>query len=90
MKIFISESVDSTPLVEVVTGVATHPDIRHGTVLTATGARSGNLRMPATWGLQKPAEFVRSFGVIRLIWIETTGSYGAGLAWYLRASDLEI
>ena len=91
MAIFISDAIDSPPVVEVVAGVDTHADNHHVAVLTAMGARLGDLQVPATLaGYEQLAEFVRSFGVIRLIGIEATGSYGAGLARYLLASGIEI
>ena len=45
------------------------------------------MRVPATpAGHDRPRDFVRSRGRIRMIGIEGTGSYGAGLARALRAA----
>ena len=45
------------------------------------------MRVPATpAGYDQPRDFVRSHGRIRMIGIEGTGSYGAGLARALRAA----
>ena len=52
LTIFISDAVDSPPVVEVVAGVDTHADNHHVAVLTATGTRSGNLVVPATLALR--------------------------------------
>lgn len=66
----------------VVAGVDTHKDTHHVAVLNAaTGAGLGDMRVPATpAGYDQPRDFVRSHGRIRMIGIEGTGSWGAGLA----------
>ena len=49
------------------------------------------MRVPATpAGYDQPRDFVRSHGRIRMIGIEGTGSYGAGLARALRAAGAPI
>lgn len=72
----------------VVAGVDTHKDTHHVAVLNAaTGAGLGDMRVPATpAGYDRLHDFVRSHGRIRMIGIEGTGSYGAGLARALRAA----
>ena len=76
----------------VVAGVDTHKDTHHVAVLNAaTGAGLGDMRVPATpAGYDQPRDFVRSHGRIRMIGIEGTGSYGAGLARALRAAGAPI
>lgn len=66
----------------VVAGVDTHKDTHHVAVgSAATGAGLGDMQVPATpAGYDQPRDFVRSHGRIRMIGIEGTGSYGAGLA----------
>ena len=66
----------------VVAGVDTHKDTHHVAAgSAATGAGLGDMRVPATpAGHDQPRDFVRSRGRIRMIGIEGTGSYGAGLA----------
>lgn len=66
----------------VVAGVDTHKDTRHVAAgSAATGAGLGDMRVPATpAGYDRLHDFVRSHGRIRMIGIEGTGSYGAGLA----------
>ena len=72
----------------VVAGVDTHKDTHHVAVLNAaTGAGLGDMRVPATpAGYDQLHDFVRSHGRIRMIGIEGTGSWGAGLARALRAA----
>lgn len=76
----------------VVAGVDTHKDTHHVAVLNAaTGAGLGDMRVPATpAGYDRLHDFVRSHGRIRMIGIEGTGSYGAGLARALRAAGAPI
>ena len=58
---------------------------------TGTGARLGDLKVPATpAGYEQLLEFIASFGVITLIGIEGTNSYGAGLARFLAAAGVAI
>ena len=66
----------------VVAGVDTHKDTHHVAAgSAATGAGLGDMRVPATpAGHDQLHDFVRSRGRIRMIGIEGTGSYGAGLA----------
>lgn len=80
------------PPVRVVAGVDTHKDTHHVAVLDAsTGARMGDRQVPATGaGYQRLLDFVASFGLILLIGIEGTNSYGAGLARYLTSQDVTI
>ena len=76
----------------VVAGVDTHKDTHHVAAgSAATGAGLGDMRVPATpAGHDRPRDFVRSRGRIRMIGIEGTGSYGAGLARALRAAGAPI
>lgn len=86
-------SVDRDATVTVVVaGVDTHKDTHHVAVLaTGTGARLGDLKVPATpVGYERLLGFVASFGVIALIGIEGTNSYGAGLSRFLAAAGVTI
>ena len=76
----------------VVAGVDTHKDTHHVAVLAVgTGARLGDLKVPATpAGYDQLLSFVASFGAIRLIGIEGTSSYGAGLARSLATAVVSI
>ncbi|STX04975.1 IS110 family transposase [Kocuria rosea] len=87
----ITAVIDSSPELEVVAGVDTHADTHHVAVLSVTGARLGDLQVPATSrGYEQLLVFIRSFGTTRLVGIEGTSSYGAGLARYLIAQRVEI
>ncbi|MFE7632348.1 IS110 family transposase [Kocuria sp. NPDC057446] len=87
----ITELIDSSPELEVVAGVDTHADTHHVAVLSVTGARLGDLQVPATTGgYEQLLAFIRSFGTTRLVGIEGTSSYGAGLARYLMSQEVEI
>ena len=76
----------------VVAGVDTHKDTHHVAVLAVgTGARLGDLKVPATpAGYDQLLSFVASLGAIRLIGIEGTSSYGAGLARSLATAGVSI
>ena len=76
----------------VVAGVDTHKDTHHVAVLEAgTGARLGDLQVPATpAGYERLHGFIATFGVIALVGIEGTNSYGAGLARYLTGHGVTI
>ena len=78
--------------IAVVAGVDTHKDTHHVAVLAAgSGAKLGDLKVPATpTGYEQLLRFVCSFGVITLIGIEGTNSYGAGLARFLTAAGVAI
>ncbi|MFE7631028.1 transposase [Kocuria sp. NPDC057446] len=77
--------------VGVVAGVDTHKDTHHVAVLAATGARLGDLKVPATpAGYELLLAFVTSYGPLTLIGLEGTNSYGAGLARFLTAAGVPI
>ncbi|MEX5271546.1 IS110 family transposase [Kocuria sabuli] len=83
--------IDSPTELEVVAGVDTHADTHYVAVLSATGARLGNLQVPArTEGYEQLLAFIRSFGSTRLVGIEGTSSYGAGRARYLMSQGVDI
>ncbi|PKZ37035.1 IS110 family transposase [Kocuria rhizophila] len=86
-----TELVDSSPELEVVAGVDTHADTHHVAVVSITGARLGDLQVPTTTaGYERLLNFIRSFGSTRLVGVEGTSSYGAGLTRYLMAQGVEI
>lgn len=77
--------------VEVVAGVDTHADTHHAAVIDTNGRRLGDAEFPTTLaGYAALFAFLGAFGTIVRVGIEGTGSYGAGLARYLRVSGLEI
>lgn len=75
----------------VVAGVDTHKDTHHVAVLASNGARLGDRQVPANpAGYDELTAFVASFGTIRVIGVEGTNSYGAGLARALRSTDVTV
>ena len=87
----ITAVIGSPTELEVVAGVDTHADTHHVAVLSATGARLGDLQVPTrTEGYEQLLAFMRSFGSTRLVGVEGTSSYGAGLTRYLMAQGVEI
>lgn len=85
-------SIERDATAAVVAGVDTHKDTHHVAVLaTGTGARLGDLKVPATpAGYKRLLGFVASFGVIALIGVEGTNSYGAGLSRFLTIEGVAI
>ena len=87
-----AEVADTPAATLVVAGVDTHKDTHHVAVLAAaTGAKLGDLKVPATpAGYERLLGFIGSFGVITLIGVEGTNSYGAGLARFLTTAGVAI
>jgi transposase len=72
-------------------GVDTHTDLHVGVALDQFGRRLGTLSVPTTpAGFAELVAWASGFGVIERIGIEGTGSYGAGLARWLRARGLTV
>ncbi|MCT7294273.1 IS110 family transposase [Rhodococcus sp. PAE-6] len=85
------EVINSAPDREIVAGVDTHSDTHPLAVLGITGTRLGDLQVPATSaGYEQLLGYIRSRGSVRLVGIEGTSSYGAGLSRYLRTHNVEI
>lgn len=69
----------------VTVGVDTHKDSHVAVALDALGRRLGELATPATAaGYQQLRRWARDQGQVEAFGVEGTGSYGAGLARYLR------
>lgn len=76
---------------DVVAGVDTHKDTHHVAVLALNGAHLGDRQVPATTaGYDELARFVASFGTVRVIGVEGTNSYGAGLSRHLAAAGATV
>jgi transposase len=74
-----------------VAGVDTHANTHHVAVLFLTGARLGDLEVRATpAGYLQLIEFIASFGITRMVGVEGTSSYGAGLARMLKIAGVEF
>ena len=70
---------------EVIIGVDTHKDEHVGVALDGLGGRIGELKIPATGaGYARLCEWARGLGRVHAFGVEGTGSYGSGLARFLR------
>jgi transposase len=72
-------------------GVDTHLDVHVASVLDETGGVLGVESFPTTAaGYRQLHEWLCSFGELRRVGVEGTGAYGAGLARFLHAMDVEV
>jgi transposase len=70
---------------DIIIGVDTHKHTHAAVAITRLGARLGELTIQVSLGGYRELEtWARSLGVVRAFGIEGTGSYGAGLARFLR------
>ena len=77
--------------VRVTVGIDTHVDLHVGVALDQFGRRLGTRAIPTTpAGFAELVAWASDFGVIEGLGIEGTGSYGAGLARWLRARGLTV
>jgi transposase len=83
------QSMTEVPLV--IGGVDAHADVHHYATLDSVGTLLGSKAFPAsTRGYADALEWLRAFGQLDAIAVESTGSYAAGLVRYLRKHDIEI
>lgn len=76
---------------EVIAGIDTHADTHHAAVIDTNGRNLGDLQFPTTpAGYAALLAFISSFGHVRRVGVEGTGSYGAGLARFLREAQLTV
>ena len=79
----ISRRVVHVP--KIIVGVDTHKEEHVAVVIDKLGARMGQLTLPTTnMGYVALERWARTLGEIEAIGVEGTGSYGAGLARFLR------
>ena len=72
---------------DIIVGVDTHKHTHAAVAVTGLGARVGELTIRVGLGGYRELEaWARSLGAVRAFGIEGTGSYGAGLARFLRAA----
>jgi transposase len=72
-------------------GVDTHLDVNVAAALDPLGGLLGVAEFPTTGvGHRELASFLASFGNVTPVGVEGTGSYGAGLARFLRSSGVEV
>jgi transposase len=77
--------------VRVTVGVDTHADLHVGVALDQVGRRLGTRAIPTTpAGFAELVAWASGFGVLEQVGVEGTGSYGAGLARWLRARGLAV
>lgn len=87
----VVEVTESAAALDVVAGVDTHADSHHVAVLDMAGRKLGDRQIPTTTaGYESLRSYLESFGHVRLVGIEGTSSYGAGLARYLRSHHVDI
>jgi transposase len=78
-------------LKEVVLGVDTHLNVHVAVALDGLGRHLGESRIPTTLrGYGQLLRWAQGFGVVRCAGVEGTGSYGAGLARYLRKVGIAV
>src|SRR5215207_9267196 len=76
---------------QVILGVDTHKDAHVAAVVTPLGVQVAVASFPTTTaGYRQLLAWAREFGVLRRAGVEGTGSYGAGLARYLRGQHLTV
>jgi transposase len=75
----------------IVVGVDAHTDTHDACVLDDCGRRLGTRSFPAdAAGYRELLTWVRRFGPIAALGVESTGSYAAGLVRHMRAQGLEV
>ena len=68
-----------------------HADTHHAVALDGLGQRLGDAGFPATQeGYERLITWLRGFGEVTLVGVESTGSYGAGLARALLGADIVV
>ena len=76
---------------EVVAGIDTHADTHHVAVIDRTGRRLADAGFPATFaGYQAILVYLAAFGAVRIVGIEGTHSYGAGITLHLQRAGLRV
>ena len=72
-------------------GVDTHLDLNVAAALDPVGGLLAVADFPATsGGHRRLLDWLAGFGPVARVGVEGTGSYGAGLARYLRAAGVEV
>ena len=84
-------SVPTTSAEVVTVGVDTHKDVHVAVALDGLGRRLGTLSVPTSLaGYKELVDWARGFGPLGRAGIEGTGSFGSGLARFLRAKGIEV
>ena len=75
----------------VVGGVDCHAEVHHAAALDGTGRRLGEQAFPATRpGYERLLAWLRGFGSVATVGVESTGSYGAGLTRFLLRAGVRV
>jgi transposase len=91
MDVSITASESPAGASEVILGIDTHLDVHEAVALDGLGRRLGELSVPTTVkGYQKLLRWAEGFGSVCCAGVEGTGSYGAGLARYLKAAGISV
>jgi transposase len=87
MKMAANTSVETN----VILGVDTHKDNHVAVALDGLGRHLGILSVPTTTaGYRKLLRWARGLGTIEQAGVEGTGSFGAGLARFLKAEGIQV
>ena len=87
MDVTIAASQRPASASEVILGIDTHLKVHVAVALDGLGRHLGELNVPTTVkGYQKLLHWAEGFGPVYCAGVEGTGSYGAGLARYLKAA----
>ncbi len=72
-------------------GVDCHADVHHAAALDDTGRRLGDRAFPTTeLGYRQLLAWLRGFGPVAVVGVESTGSYGAALTRYLLGAGVRV
>jgi transposase len=75
----------------VVGGVDCHAQVHHAVALDETGRRLGDRGFPATGaGYADLLRWLRGFGTVAVVGVESTGSYGAALTRFLLQAEVRV
>lgn len=75
----------------VIGGVDCHDQTHRFAALDGVGQRLGDAEFPATAaGYIQAEQWLRGWGTVRMVGVESTGSYGAGLTRHLQAVGLTV
>jgi transposase len=84
-------TVQLTATQTVIVGVDTHQRTHHAVVVDTGGRRLGDQEFPVSEaGYARLLNWAAGFGVIDVVGVESTGSYGAGLTRSLLAAGVEV
>ena len=84
-------SIPTTTAEMITVGVDTHKDIHVAVALDGLGRRLGTLNVPTSLaGYKELVAWANGFGPLERAGVEGTGSFGCGLARFLRAKGIEV